>query len=132
MRGSRGPTSSHDATARHPHRRYRLAHRFAVVVATPVLCVGAVVAALVDMRATAAVSLGAAVLIEAVLTYRHQVRPRLHRPAESDRVRPVPSGPQHTAPPAHSAEPARSARTAPGGHPAGHTPTFPIGHEAPR
>lgn len=124
MRGSRGPTRRHDGpTHRHPHRRYRLAHLLAVVVATPVLCVGAVVAALFDLRATAAISLGAAVLIEAVLTYRHQVRPRLHRAPEPDRVRLAPSEPQHTAPPTHNAEPARSARTAPGGHPASRTAT---------
>jgi hypothetical protein len=124
MRGSRGPTERHDGpTHRHPHRRYRLAHRIAVVVATPILCVGAVVAALFDLRAAAATSLGAAVLIEAVLTYRHRLRPRRNRAPEPDRVRPVPPGPQHTAPPTHSAEPARSARTAPGGHPADRTAT---------
>lgn len=124
MRGSRGQTERHDgSTRRHPHRGYRLAHRLAVVAATPVLCVGAVVAALFDMRATAAISLGAAVLTEAVLTYRHQVQARRHRSPERNRVRPVPSGPQHTAPPTHSAEPARSARTAPGGHPANRTAT---------
>jgi hypothetical protein len=95
----------------------------AVVVATPALCVGAVVAALFDMRATAAITLGAAVLIEAVLTYRHQVSPRRHRLPGANRVRPVPSGPQPTAPPTHSAEPARSARTAPGGRPANRTAT---------
>ena len=123
MRGSRGPTQRHDgSTHRHLHRQYRLAHRFTVVVATPVLCVGAVVAALLDMRAAAAIALGAAVLTEAVLTYLHRVRPRQHRVVR-DRELPDPSGHQHTATPTHSAEPARSARTAPGGRPANRTAT---------
>ena len=116
MKRHRGNPPSHEAPIRHHHpRKNRLAHRFAVVIATPVLCVGAVVAALIDLRAAAAVLLGAAVLIEAVLTYRHRVRPRRHRVLH-DRTEPVPSGRQHPAPSAtHSAASARPARTGPGG-----------------
>lgn len=100
---------------RHHPRWNRLAHRFAVVLATPILCVSAVVAALIDMRATAAVTLGAAVLIEAVLTYLHRVRPH-PRPMRSDRTTPVPSGPQHPVPSStHRADPARPVHPLPGG-----------------
>jgi hypothetical protein len=116
MRRKRGTPPSHDAPILHHHpRQNRLAHRFAVVIATPVLCVAAVVAALADLRATAVVLLGSAVLIESVLTYRHRVRPRPHL-VFSDRGRPVPSGLRHPAPSTtHSAAPGRPARTGPAG-----------------
>jgi hypothetical protein len=130
MRRSRGHSPQegspgHGGPSHHP-RWNRLAHRFAVVLATPVLCVSAVVAALIDMRATAALTLGAAVLIEAVLTYLHRVRPH-RRPARSDRTTPDPSGPQHTAvSPTHRTDPARPIHPAPSGRPARTaTPTSP-------
>jgi hypothetical protein len=80
------------------------------------------VSALANLRATAAALLGAAVLIEAVLTYRHQVRPR-HQ-VSVGRTAPIPSGPQHRVPSTtHSAVPARPARIGPGGSARTATPT---------